>query len=97
MSFSIIIGGQPKRKTIPPKSVQVRYMTLEEVKALGYGSHPDFIANDGTLRTCKVNGAVKTWKRDSERIEVSVKYGLYEYATFDTVEALKRFVVRVSD
>lgn len=28
-------------------------------------------------RRVKVNGAVRTWKRDANRIEVPVKYGMY--------------------
>jgi hypothetical protein len=34
-----------------------------------------------TARQVKVNGAVRTWKRDPNRIEVPCKYGLYEYFT----------------
>jgi hypothetical protein len=45
-------------------------------------SHIWFRANDGTARQAKVNGKVRTWKRDPNRIEVPVKYGMYEYATF---------------
>lgn len=33
----------------------------------------------GNARTVKVNGKVRTWKRDPNRIEVPCKYGLYEY------------------
>lgn len=47
-------------------------------------SHIWFRAIDGTARQCKVNGRVKIWKRDTERVEVPVKYGLYEYSTFYT-------------
>jgi hypothetical protein len=37
---------------------------------------------DGTARQAKVNGAVRRWKRDCNRIEVPIKYGMYEYAVF---------------
>lgn len=73
----------------------VRAMTLDEIKALGYGDHPSFLANDGTVRRVKINGAVKRWKREPDRVRVSVKYGLYETAQFETAEALTRFVVVV--
>lgn len=43
-----------------------------------------FAAADGTARQCTVNGRVRRWKRDRSRIEVPVKYGLYEYATLYT-------------
>lgn len=28
---------------------------------------------------CRVNGALKTWKRNPERFRIPVKYGLYDY------------------
>lgn len=34
---------------------------------------------NGNARMVKVNGKVRTWKRDANRIEVPCKYGLYEY------------------
>lgn len=92
--FDVPDGYAPKRKTIPAPRIRVRRMTLDEVKALS--GHAEFIANDGKLRTLKINGAVRTWKRDATRVEVPVKYGMREYATFDTAEALRRFVVRVT-
>lgn len=36
-----------------------------------------------TAKQAKVNGAVRTWKRDPNRIEVPCKYGLYEYFTLE--------------
>ena len=64
------------------KSAEFRPMTLEEAKLLNYGDHIWFLANDGSARQVKVNGQVKRWKRDPDRIEVPVKYGMYEHATF---------------
>ena len=46
-------------------------------------SHVWFIDTRGQARTAKVNGKVRTWKRDLTRIEIPLKYGLYEYVTFD--------------
>lgn len=37
--------------------------------------------HDNKARRVKVNGAVRLWKRDPNRIEVPCKYGLYEYFT----------------
>lgn len=91
-SFTIR-DGYNRNKT--PRWYVVRRMTLDEIKALSSGGHARFIANDGTLRELKINGTVRTWKRDETRIEVPVKYGLREYGTFDTAEALRRFVVVV--
>ena len=37
--------------------------------------------SDGTCQRWRVNGKVKTWKRDAERIEIPVKHGLYSCDT----------------
>lgn len=63
-------------------SAEFRPMTLEEAKLLSYGQHIWFLANDGSARRVKVNGTPKRWKRDPDRIEVPVKYGMYEHGTF---------------
>lgn len=41
-----------------------------------------FVCNDGKARQATVNGRVRTWKRDASRIEIPLKYGMYEYFTF---------------
>ena len=63
-----------------------RAMTFEEAKALSYGQHVWFRSIQGDAKRFKVNGAPKTWKRDTTRIEIPAKYGLYEYATFDALD-----------
>jgi len=88
-------GYERVRKTIEPTLITVRSMTLDEIKALGYGDHVDFKANDGTLRRIKINGEVKRWKRDADRVRVSVKYGMYETGQLDAAEAQKIFRVRI--
>src|SRR5487761_2209750 len=45
-------------------------------------SHIVFETLNGDARTCKVNGRVRRWKRDRQRIEIPLKYGLYEYSVF---------------
>ena len=62
-----------------------RPMTINEAKQLSYGDHVWFTATDGSARQCKINGKVRTWKRDANRIEVPCKFGLYEYCTFRQV------------
>lgn len=59
-----------------PKDIQ------EMIEYCSKMTHIDFVSNDGTARKCKINGAVRTWKRDLNRVEVPVKYGLYEYGRF---------------
>lgn len=34
---------------------------------------------DGTKQRWRVNGKVKTWKRDVNRIKIPLKHGLYMY------------------
>ncbi|HXB10848.1 MAG TPA: hypothetical protein VNZ45_02595 [Bacteroidia bacterium] len=53
-----------------------------------------FISIDGTARRAKVNGKVRTWKRNTNRVEVPVKYGLYEYGTFG-VSDLGKIIIPV--
>lgn len=62
-----------------------RVLTLDEVKTLT-ATHIWFVSNDKSARRCKVNGAPKTWKRDTSRVELPVKYGMYEYARFDQTD-----------
>lgn len=72
---------------------KVRAMTIDEIRALRPDQRVKFLAHDGTMRELKINGRIRTWKRDPDRIEVPVKYGMYEYATFDQYTAPKRLVV----
>jgi len=54
-------------------------------------SHIEVRDLKGNARRVKVNGKVRTWKRDPERVEVPCKYGLYEYFTLtanDIVDVL---------
>ena len=57
-------------------------ITLEQAKNLKYGDelhHDTFKNADGkTPMRFRVSGAVKTWKRDENRIRVPLKRGLYE-------------------
>jgi len=76
---------------------EFRPMTVEEAKLLGYNDHPEIIANDGTARVVKVNGRIRTWKRDPGRVEVPVKYGMYECASLRSRDdgTMERLIVRM--
>ena len=50
-------------------------ITLEQAKGLQYGD----ILHDRHNKRWKVNGMVRTWKRDPSRIRVPLKHGLYSY------------------
>ena len=57
-------------------------ITLKQAKKLKHGDilhHTHNKNADGTPQRWKVNGKVKLWKRNPERIKVPLKYGLYRY------------------
>ena len=56
-------------------------ITLAQAKRLTWNDVLEHITAtnaDGTPMRFRVNGAVKTWKRDKYRIRVPLKRGLYE-------------------
>ncbi len=75
-------------------------ITLEEAKDLQVGTviYHRFNRNaDGSPQRWKVNGQVKRWKRDRDRVKVPLKYGFkgsYGYLENDT---LKWFCLREED
>ncbi len=81
-----------RRKT--PEKRKYRSMTFEEVKGMEYGDHPLILLNSGKVGQVKVNGKIRLWKRDPNRIEVPCKYGLRECFTF-TARDIDRFLVEV--
>lgn len=57
-------------------------MTLEQVKNLKHGDTvlmPTVENADGTPSRWRITGKVKTWKRDTNRVQVPIKRGLYQY------------------
>ena len=63
-------------------------MTLSQAKALKPGCMVHHVSKknaDGSPMRARVT-SVKTWKRSPDRIEVRVKHGLYDYATFSESE-----------
>ena len=59
-------------------------------------SHIWFRSIQGDARQAKVNGRVRTWKRNPNRIEVPIKYGFYEYGTFFASD-IDRILIPVSE
>lgn len=61
--------------------VLFRSITKEELlaKQVRFGTIPQlwFLDRYGEARQMRLNGKVKTWKRDPDRIEVPCKYGFY--------------------
>ena len=56
-------------------------LTLNEAKNLKYGEHIYHMTKTNTTGKIrvKINGAPKIWKRTPSRVQIPVKYGLYEY------------------
>ena len=79
-SGTIIAALQSDRRKTP-ETRAYRYMTPDEARDLQYGQHIYLLLRGGRVGQVKVNGEPKTWKRDASRLEVPVKYGMYEYAT----------------
>jgi hypothetical protein len=60
----------------------ITMITLEQAKNLRIGQIVYHINNknaDGTPQRWKVNGKVKTWKRNPNRVQIPVKHGLRDY------------------
>jgi hypothetical protein len=57
-------------------------------------SHVIIETRNGEARQVKVNGRVRRWKRDRNRIEIPLKYGMYEYVTFTSVD-VERILIHV--
>jgi len=57
-------------------------ITLQQAKDLKHGDTLHHTVNknaDGTPQRWRVNGMVKRWKRNPDRIQVPLKHGLYRY------------------
>jgi hypothetical protein len=83
-------------RTKHPRMICVRAITLEEVLALKSGQQVRFISTQGGLRTLTINGKIKTWKRNPNRVVVPIKYGMYEAGRWSLEEALAKLVVEVA-
>lgn len=94
MTTTIQAALQHDRKK-QPDVLRFRTLTRDEVFALRSGDVRLCLLNSGRVGSVKINGAVRTWKRDRNRVEVPVKYGMYEYAVFDLTAALEKLLVQV--
>lgn len=57
-------------------------ITFEEAKELKVGTilyHTKHRNRDGSAQKWKVNGKVKTWKRNPDKIQIPVKHGMYSF------------------
>ena len=59
-----------------------RHITLNQAKKLRHGQtlyHLKHKNVDGTAQRWRVNGKVKVWKRNPEKVQVPIKHGMYAY------------------
>ena len=80
LQIEYVVSGYDRRKQ--PATTPVRPLMREELEGMMVGETLEVVGADGRLRNVKLNGKVRRWKRDAKRIEIPVKYGMYEYATF---------------
>lgn len=66
-------------RKVYPQLIEARVMALEELKELKAYQRVPFLAKDGSIRELSINGTVKRWKREEDRVEFGIKYGLREY------------------
>lgn len=58
----------------------LRHLTRDEAIARNWSVVHTlyYLCDNGRYRNVRFNGQTKTWKRDPERLEIPVKYGMYE-------------------
>ncbi len=75
-------------------TINLRQITLDEAKALRSGWQSVYmIDRNGNAAEVRVSSAVKRWKTDPDRIEISFKYGMYENFRLGTLEILRDIYV----
>ena len=80
-------------------------ITLEEAKQLKYGDmiYSNHFQNaDGSPVRWRVNGQVKTWKKDPYRIQIPVKHGMYRngylcHGTIDNRVYMRSIILDLKD
>ncbi len=91
-TFELVNGYD--RKKVPEKGL-FRSITFEEAKNLYSGQTVKMIDHQGKAwRNVKINGIVKTWKRDPNRISIPCKYGMYDWFRLNQSD-FDRIVVEV--
>ena len=84
-------------RTKKPARHPYRTMTLDEVKVLRPGETVSYRYSTDTACSVKINGAIKRWKREPDKVEVPIKYGFYNSGCFrlTTREALVDLLVQL--
>jgi hypothetical protein len=78
-----------RTKRNPPdcyrRHFRYRPMSIDEGRNLDWSSSLHALFQDGEIMRVRQNGAVKTWKRDPNRVEIPVKFGAYSRGQFRSV------------
>jgi len=72
-----------------------RPMTLDEARQLPFGSRQWFVSLNGQAKQVTVT-SVKTWKRKPTLVQINVRFGLYEHATFANDDVDSRLLVQLT-
>lgn len=73
-AFAIVARNGYDKSKNPEHAVFVP-LSKGEVLKLRPGRCLDVLCFDGSIRTVRITGAVRTWKRSPDRVEVPAKYG----------------------
>lgn len=94
MTETLLLAHQSDRRK-KPRLREYRNLTEAEVRGLGRGEHVQIILTTGRVGMARVNGAVRTWKRDPNRVEIPMKYGFRDCFTLTLKEATRLMVVEI--
>lgn len=70
-------------------------MNLEQVKSLHYHQEiydSEYSNADGSPARWRVTGKVQLWKKDSSKIRVPLKHGLYDYGEINQNNMFRFFL-----
>lgn len=79
-------------QTLNPHKEEWERYTRTEVLALKAGQEVHFITNQGKVARAKLTGKVRTWKKDENRVEVPLKFGMYDSFVLDLHNACTKLV-----
>jgi len=60
-------------------------MTIAEARAITWNTPLWVLFQDGEIMSVRLNGSVKTWVRDQNRVEVPLKFGAHARGQFRSV------------
>lgn len=88
LTLKLYNGREGENTFRTPQSIQ------EMINHCSKHGHIWFHSIQGDARRAKVNGKVRTWKTQKDRIEIPVKYGMYEYGIL-TANDIDRVLIPV--